>query len=350
MSNRRLGWGILLTGIWLLMVILSGCQSDAQKTPEVKHIQVSLNVRRLDRDLYQLDTNNLAGGMEQLQQIYPDFLNFYLDTLMGFNIHGTFSNDNPGVAKNLRTFLTHPDYRGLFDTVQKHFPDTRQVDDDLTNAFRYLKHYQPGFHEPRIVYLISVLNNYAAFTLDSTIVGVGLDMYLGPQYPYYASVGIPAYSTHKLRPGFVVVNVLQALYRLRHPLVMENRSLLDMMIQLGKEQYFLEKVVPFARDTTRLGFTQAQLTWCRENEAQIYNFFVQEKLLYETSLLKVARYVMDGPSATGMPKESPGNVGTWLGYQIVKAYLARHPEKSLMDIIQPEDSQRFLQEAGYRPQ
>ena len=62
------------------------------------------------------------------------------------------------------------------------------------------------------------------------------------------------------------------------------------------------------------------------------------------------RYVMDGPSATGMPSDSPGNIGAWLGLQIVEAYMNEHPDMTLPELVDaPIDAQRFLLESKYKP-
>jgi hypothetical protein len=51
-----------------------------------------------------------------------------------------------------------------------------------------------------------------------------------------------------------------------------------------------------------------------------------------------------------MPPESPGNIGTWVGHQIIKAYMKKHPEKTFVDVMQMTmDSQTFLRESGYKP-
>ncbi len=332
-----------------ITMLCFGCKNEAEKTPDVSNISIDLKTYRLDKDLAAIDTNNIAEGLKNLQTKYPDFLNFYLDTLMGFNINGDYEPANPGIANGLRTFLTYPDFRNLFDTVAHHYPDTKSIDENLVKGFQFLRHYYPNTAVPKIIYLVSGLNNYAAFTYGNDIVGVGLDMYLGEQYPFYASVGIAAYSTRRFKPEYIPVHVFQALYRDRHPFVMEDRSLLNMMIQLGKEQYFLKKILPFTNDTTRLGYTQSQLQWCEASEEQVYNFFVSQNLLYEKSWQKMIRYVNDGPNAAGMPAESPGNIGTWMGYQIVKAYINEHPETPLDSVLQQKDAQTFLQESGYKP-
>jgi hypothetical protein len=77
---------------------------------------------------------------------------------------------------------------------------------------------------------------------------------------------------------------------------------------------------------------------------------VKEELLYNNEWNKVLRYVNDAPSATGMPAESPGNIGTWMGYEIVKAYAAQHPKLTLTELIYSDiDDAKFLQESKYKP-
>jgi len=122
-----------------------------------------------------------------------------------------------------------------------------------------------------------------------------------------------------------------------------------MMVQKGKMQYFLSKVVPFIPDTTRLGYTAKQLKWCENNEGDIYNFFIKENLLYETSQGRVLRYVTDGPTSTGMPDQSPGNIGTWVGYRIVESYMKQNPGKTMEQLFNNKDAQKILEQAKYKP-
>lgn len=310
--------------------------------------EIRLVTRRFDRDLAMLDTTRLAAGLKTLQQKYPDFLNFYLDTLMGFQVEGNFADSATGVREGLHSFLTQRDYRGVFDSVAAHFPDTRNIEDDLRKGFAYYRHYFPQGKVPTVIYFISGLNSWNAITYGD-LLGIGLDMYLGPQYPFYASVGIPAYTTAKLRPAYIPVDVFRTLYRDKHPFDADAQSLLSMMLQRGKEQYFLEKVVPFAEDTVKFGFTAAQLQWCRENEAGILNFLTAQDLLYETNLQKVSRFVTDGPASTGFPPEAPGNVGTYLGYRIVEEWMKDHDATLQTLLADKHEPQQFLQESGYKP-
>lgn len=340
---------------WITLLILSAlpfaffsCSNN--NTPDVANITVDIESSRLDKDLYALDTNNLGSGLAALQSKYPGFLNFYLDTLMGFGINGNYNDSNPAIQKGLKTFLTHKDYRGVFDSVLAHYPDEQNINAALEKGFKYLKYYFPSYKEPKIIYLVTGLNNYGALTYGEDILGIGLDMFLGANYPFYKSVGLPEYFSRQLNENYIPVAVMRTVYREDHPFLIDGRVLLDMMIQIGKEMYYIGRVLPFTDEHVRLAYTPEQVKWCEENEAMIYDFFVKQELLYENKPQKVVRYVMDGPSAAGMPAESPGNIGAWLGLQIVEAYMKQHPEVTLEQLVNtPVDAQRFLLESKYKP-
>lgn len=347
---KEQGWRGFSFILLVVMVLLgfSACH-NSESGPDISKIKVKLDTHRFDRDLAAIDTNAIPQGLVVLKKTYPDFLDFWLDELMQFGVKGNYSNENPGVSQQLRQFLTYKDFRGLFDTVAAHFPDTKIIEEPLAKGFQYWKYYYPQHEVPKIVYFVSGLNNWSAVTLDTEIVAIGLDMYLGEGYPFYKSVLIPDYMLPSLRPEVAPVNVFKAIYEAQHPFQPENKNLLEMMVEKGKEQYFLSKILPFIKAETRLGFTKAQLDWCEKNEGMIYNFFVKGGFLFETNWTKILRYVNDGPEATGMPKESPGNVGTWLGWQIVKAYVAAHPDLKMDQVFALKDAQSVLQGGHYKP-
>ena len=286
------------------LLLAASCGND-DGSPDVSGEKVVLKTRRFDRDLAAIDTARIFESLPALRRKYPDFLDFWLDNLMQFGVKGDYSEASPGIREGLHTFLTYKDFRGLFDTVAAHFPDTKAIDEPLRKGFQYYRHYYPKRGVPKIVFFISGLNNWSAVTVDTDIVGIGLDMFLGEGYPYYKSVGIPDYMSRQLRPVAAPVFAFRAIYEDAHPFQPENKTLLDMMIQRGKEQYFLSKMLPFLPDATRFGFTDAQVAWCDKNEALIYNFFVKGEMLYEKNWGKILRYVQDGPTAAGMPSASP---------------------------------------------
>jgi hypothetical protein len=331
----------------ILTLFTTACTNSNE--PDVSSVKVDLKFKRFDKDFFAIDTNHVAEGLQILEKKYPEFLNFYLDTLMGYGVNGNFTDSNIGVQKGVRTQLTYPDFRGLFDSINKHYPNTDKIDAGIEKGFQYLKYYYPHEPTPEIIYLNSNLSNYVAFTYDTVAIGVGLDMYLGNQYPFYKSVGIPDYMAQKLSSDYIVPNVFTTIYRAKHPFVFEGKTLLEMIIEKGKEQYFLSKIIPFVPEHTRLGFTKKQLEWCENSEAAVYNFFIAKQLLYSSNLQQVYRYVADGPTSAGMPAESPGNIGSWLGLQIINAYAKKHEAASLQKILNLNNAQLLLQQSRYNP-
>ncbi len=328
---------------------LTACNSGTEKAPDVSHIVVKLDPRRFDKDLAALDTNHLAAGLQQLKAKYPDFLDFYLDTLMGLGIHGNYNDTVDAIHTGLKTYLTYKDYKGLLDTIAKHYPNVDVANEQLVKGFKYLQNYYPKYEIPRIIYSVFWLNKLPAFLETNGNIGINLDMFLGGAYPYYSSVGIDNYMYKHMEPSFMQVFVFMLICDDMYPFRFDNRNLLDMMIQRGKQQYFLSKVLPDLDDTMRLAYSKVQLDGCEKNKAQIYNYFVASNLFYETNMQRAFRYVNDGPNTKEISLDCPGNIGTWLGYQIVKSYMKEHPSTTLPDLFKQTDPQKFLQESKYNP-
>lgn len=341
----------MFRSVCLLIVVLfvAACGDKSEKQPDVSTVKVKLNSQRLDRDMLQLDTNHLAEGLVQLQRQYPDFLNFYLDTLIGLGLNGQYADTSRAIREGLRSFLTFPDYRNLYDTVSAHYPSTDKIDEELAKGFQYLQHYYPQYKTPRIIYFVGYLANWGVVSYEG-VIGIGLDMFLGEQYPYYASVGQPAYMYINFRPQSIAPSVFSTVYNDFHPFEDEEKTLLDMMIQKGKQQYFVEKMLPSVSLEDRIGYTKKQLEWAEANEAMIYNFFLDNNLMFEKNWSKMRRFVVYGPNTSGMPQESPGNIGTWLGLQIVKAYARENPDLSPEQIFADTNAEQFLKKAKYKPQ
>ena len=93
------------------------------------------------------------------------------------------------------------------------------------------------------------------------------------------------------------------------------------MIEKGKKLYFLESMMPEKEKHILIGYTAEQLNWCETSEGEIWAFYNEKDLFYTKNYMEHKKHVDDGPQTSGMPKEAPGNVGTWIGWQIVNQYM-----------------------------
>ena len=124
--------------------------------------------------------------------------------------------------------------------------------------------------------------------------------------------------------------------------------LLDIMIHNGKKLYVLEQLMPTAEDSVIMDYSSEKLKWIQDNEKNVWYHFSTRDMLYETSMGKIRKYIGPSPNSPGMPAESPGNSASWLGWQIVKAYMRKHPQTSLKELLALQDAQKIMDESGYR--
>ncbi|HVI46925.1 MAG TPA: hypothetical protein VM802_18745 [Chitinophaga sp.] len=335
----------LLTGCLIALLGISACHSG-KKAPDVSHIPVNVTVERFDSALYTIDTNNIQPGLARLHATWPVFLPVYMSDVMNF---GAYTDSSTEVQKQLHLFLTTPDFRHLGNDVAKKYKDLTLLQQQLTQSFRYIKYYIPAFRTPKVVTFVSGIANYGAITIDS-ILGIGLDMYMGGDYPPYARIpDYPEYMIQRFAPEYITTNCVQVLQQQMYPPSRTPANLLEQMVEAGKQQYFLDKVLPETADTIRFGYTKNQLQWCHDNEQMIWQFFVQNNLLYSNDWQQVSHFMGDAPSTQGMPEGSPGKIGYYVGYRIISKYMDNHPEVSLQQLMENRNLTEIFRESKYRP-
>lgn len=329
-----------------VLILFGGCHSSRQKTPDVSHIRMEAPIRRFDRQFMQADTGAVMRSLLKLGNEYPTFLPVYLERIMNF---GPYPDTTGELAEHTAAFIKAKDIRQLQDTVNAHFPKLNKLQAELENGFRYIKFYLPEFKPPKVVTFISGLANYGAVTVD-TVLGIGLDMFLGKNFVPYTKVAnpYPEYMLFQFSPEFIAADCYKVLQQQMYP-VRPGGTLLDQMIAYGKQLYFLDKVMPEADDYLKIGYTPAQIEWCRRNEQYIWQYFVQNDLLYIHQMQKIMHYIGPGPDTQGMPEGAPGNIGSWTGWQIVRKYMEENPETTMEGLMKMQDSQLLLTKAHYRP-
>jgi hypothetical protein len=62
----------------------------------------------------------------------------------------------------------------------------------------------------------------------------------------------------------------------------------------------------------------------------------------------IQNYIGESPTTQGMPQVSPGNIGQWIGWQIVKKFAAENSSLSPTEIMNTPP-RKILTEAKYKP-
>ena len=339
-----------LLSLLTLVIFLQACRLDKGKDiPDVSHIELDLEIQRFDQALFQIDSNRMEEEIGLLYQAFPGFAPIFFDQVLG----ATDPRIAPEGPENyIKGFISYPGIEALYDTCQIVFAGLEDIEAEFESAFQYLAYYFPELPEPTVTTFVSEYT-VANFIYANNDLAVGLDFFLGASYPYQQyNPGNPNFSQYLTR----TYNKDHLVARSMLPLVEEiagnpgNNRLLDFMILNGKKRYLLEKLLPHAPDTVLLEFSKAQLDWCKDNELETWGHLLSEELLYSTRYQDFRKLIEYSPTAIpSMPPEAPGRVGNYIGLQIVKAYMKRHPETTLQELIALEDAQAILDRSKYRP-
>jgi hypothetical protein len=322
--------------LFYIILFISSCSSD-KKNVDVSHVNVKIEAKRFENDLAEN-----SGNIFLLQHKYGSFFDLFTYQLLKLG-----TPDTALLKTRLNDFVHDPDITNIFADTKKMYSDLSELNGRLTDAFRHYKYYFPERNVPRVVTYISGFN-YAVITADS-VLGIGLDMYLGSESIYYPSLQMPEYKIRKMSKEYIVVDAMRGWGQTEWESDPARTDLISQMINLGKEQYFLDLMLPEISDTIKFGYSQKQLDWCISSERSIWSFLIEHKLLFSSETSQIGKFINDGPSTNGFPKESPGNIGVWIGYRIVKAFMDKHRDISLAQLMDEKDSQKIFRDSGYKP-
>jgi hypothetical protein len=130
----------------------------------------------------------------------------------------------------------------------------------------------------------------------------------------------------------------------------EDRTFLAQLIYSGKIQFLKQSILSDYSEDKILGYTPDQLAWAMTNEKEIWNFFVSKELLYSTDSELIKRFISPAPFSKfylNIDVDSPGQIGQWLGLQIVKAYQKKE-RKSITQLLNTPYRELF-EKSKYKP-
>jgi hypothetical protein len=129
----------------------------------------------------------------------------------------------------------------------------------------------------------------------------------------------------------------------------KGKPLLDQMIEKGKQWWMLDKFLPGIPDTIKTGYTKQQLDWCNKNEGLIWSYLTKNEELHSITPSTIQIYIGEAPFTQGFSQElSPGNIGTWIGWQIVKKFAANNSSMKPEDVMHTSPD-KIVEGSKYKP-
>ncbi len=284
---------------FIIICFVFSCETESKLEKEIAEIDVTVNVERFDK----LFAKATPSSLPQLKNDYPFmFSKQYNDSLWLARLNDIYQLQ-------------------LNTEVEKTFPDERFFEDDIESLFQHLKYYFKAFKTPRVITATSFVDYRYKTIVTDTIAIIALDTYLGTDHEIYEN--IHSYIKQNFE-STQIVSDLATQYAYKSIYQPKRKSLLDEMIYFGKVLYFKDAMIPFKDDEEKIGYTKEQLDWAIDNESYIWSYFVERELLYNTNPKLLLRFINPAPFSKfnlELDRESPGRIGQYIGWQIVRSYM-----------------------------
>lgn len=324
-----------------LLLSLGACNTNDDE-PDVSRIKLQLTQHHFERDFFAIDTNQLEQSIAALDKKYPDFTTVFLSNILALMPQTEIAD----LKSFYRAYLPlYKQSNGIFKEQEKQIQKIEQ-------GLKYVKHYFPTYRLPlKLISFIGPINSFGSILTEDAI-AIGLQLFMGKDHPIYTSEEgqalYPAFISRKFEPAYIPVSTMNNIVLDIYPEQMSGKPLIAQMIELGKRMYVVDHLLPQLSDTLITGYSSKQLDACLNNEKNIWSFFIQNDLLYKSDPLLVREYITDGPFTQAFGKESPGNIGQFLGWQIVKKWMNKN-KQSTFDALMKKDPVQLFEEAKYKP-
>jgi len=309
----------------LLVICVFSCQNSSKVEKEISKINLDLNIERFD----QLFATSTPSNLPALKQNYPFlFSKRYADSVW--------------VQR-----MSDPIQQLQNKAVDSVFEDFSRTESEIFNFYQHLKYYNKALKTPRLITVLSDVDYRNKVVVTDSIVLIALDTYLGAEHEFYAS--FYDYIKQNLNKDQIVSDLATA-YAEQLIYQPKRVTFLEEMIYFGKQLYLKDLLIPFKDNNQKIGYSSAQYEWAEENEFYIWQYFVEKELLYETDRKLLSRFIIPAPFSRfnlELDSESPGRLGQYIGWQIVKSYM-ENKETPLLQMLQMEATEIF-NNAKFKP-
>ena len=311
--------------IVLLVLTFLSCNNDSALEKEIAAIEMPFSVERFDKALAVATPKDLPA----LKQTYP----FLFSKRIPDSIW--ISRFNDSLQKE------------LLKEVDKTLGDFKTPTEELKGLFQHLRYYDKNFSLPRVVTLTNDVDYRNKTIVNDSLVLIALDNYLGGDHPFYQN--IQQYIAERLTGDKIVSDIAES-YANKYIYQQKRRTLLDEMIYFGKLLYFKDVIIPFKSDAEKIGYMPEDVAWAEINENQIWSYFVEKEMLFSSESKLFGRFIAPAPFSKfylQLDNESPGRLGQYIGWQIVRAY-ANRVDDDLFTIMRTEPDVIF-NKSNYKP-
>ncbi|WP_292008168.1 gliding motility protein GldB [Chryseobacterium sp.] len=313
----------------LLVLSLNSCkdQSKDQWKVEVKEPAEKVEVTDISKEFYDPEVS-----LDQFKAQFPWF-------------QGTVSDEDfvkrRGDAEEIKV------YKEAISKI-----DEQKLQKELQDLFSHIKYYFPQFKSPKVFLFSSALQmaqDPVFYDAKGNQLFIDVTGFMGENNPNYK--GLELYFQKSMNPQNIVPKVSRIFAENIVTESPDHQKFIDQLILNGKMMILQDAFLPDTPDYLKMNYTQKQYEWAVANEANIWNYFVENNLIFSDDARLIERFMAPAPFSkfyTEIDNDSSPQIGIFTGWQICKAYFNQKPETKLVDFLKIDGTTIFNQ-SGYKP-
>lgn len=321
---------------------LYSCTGNSKQRDDVTSIQNQsdlVSIKRFDIDLYKYLQSSSTLQRDSLILSYGKFL----EAFGTVTINNSTINNVSSYFSDIEGYFSNPILTQIYKDALDTFKIVKPYEQELTIADELIRKYFAGKQLPPLGMHVS---GFKANTIVlSDFISISIDKYLGSDYSGYKDF-FEEYQRQQMTPAMITRDYLKAWLITEMPKSNKRKDLLSEIINEGKVLYALQLLLPNWSEEDLIGYTPQQLEWSKSKEKEIWKTTVDQNYLFTTDYLTILKYLDDAPYTATISTDSPGRLGAWIGWQIVKAY-ALNTNANLGSVINESDMQNILKQSKY---
>ncbi|SHF95245.1 protein involved in gliding motility GldB [Flavobacterium johnsoniae] len=308
----------------VLCLFFLSCDQKTKVEKEVEEIPVDIKVERFDKVFFETKPEDLAKVKKQYPFFFPEG-----------------NDDNVWLQK-----MKEPIWREVYDEVQKKYANFEPVREEFNELFKHVKYYFPKTKTPKVITVIGEMDYNAKAIYADSLVIVALELYLGREHKFYE---FPNYLKYNFEERQIMPDVVSS-FTYRNIPSYPDKNLISQMIFEGKQLYTKDLLLPQYTDAEKIGYKPEQIKWCEENESYMWRYFLENEMLYSLDPKLTTRFIVPAPFSKfylEIDNDSPGRVGAWIGWQIVRSYM-KNNNVSLSELLKV-NAKEIFEKSKYKP-
>ncbi|WDF60534.1 gliding motility lipoprotein GldB [Flavobacterium sp. KACC 22758] len=308
----------------VLCLFFLSCDQKTKVEKEVEEIPVDIKVERFDKVFFETKPEDLAKVKKQYPFFFPEG-----------------NDDNVWLQK-----MKEPIWREVYDEVQKKYANFEPVREEFNELFKHVKYYFPKTKTPKVITVIGEMDYNAKAIYADSLVIVALELYLGREHKFYE---FPNYLKYNFEERQIMPDVVSS-FTYRNIPSYPDKNLISQMIFEGKQLYAKDLLLPQYTDAEKMGYKPEQIKWCEENESYMWRYFLENEMLYSLDPKLTTRFIVPAPFSKfylEIDNDSPGRVGAWIGWQIVRSYM-KNNNVSLSELLKV-NAKEIFEKSKYKP-